>query len=421
MSMTRNPLAPAPRAHGGYPVTRSLSLALLIAASLAPRGGLAVEYALLPTIGLQGVYNDNILLTTLPHQAVYGLIASPQIDIAAAAETWQIAGSGRLRSSRYSGGGDLDSDDKFYSFNSHLQQERNLWELTGSTAKESIALSEISDPDKGLVVDSRTHRTSRTLSPAWTRTLGERSVARLSYVSSDVHYDTGVHLQNYTNDDTGLYISYLVSERGKVFLTVDYADYQSPSIQYRSSTLSRMLGLTYNVSETFTATLSGGGRKTRSEQVVCFLNSCQLFPDISRVLSAKDSGSLYDIDLQQSFERTRLGFGGGRSIDPTGSGTQIQTDSWLFSVDQQLSPRLTASLHMSTYRSTEIGGTVGRYPDQQRFQTEPRIRWNWTERLVLEGSYLRTRIRYFESAGEPISDSIRLTLTYTLQRLALSR
>jgi len=42
----------------------------------------AAEWSLLPSIGVKGVYNDNLLLTALPHDATYGYWVSPAAEFA---------------------------------------------------------------------------------------------------------------------------------------------------------------------------------------------------------------------------------------------------------------------------------------------------------------------------------------------------
>ena len=52
----------------------------------------AAEWSLLPSIGVKGVYNDNLLLTPLPHEATYGYWVSPAAEFAGKTERLEVSG-----------------------------------------------------------------------------------------------------------------------------------------------------------------------------------------------------------------------------------------------------------------------------------------------------------------------------------------
>ena len=67
----------------------------------------AAEWSLLPSIGVKGVYNDNLVLTPLPHKATYGYWVSPAAEFSGKTERLEV--SGRIAAdfvSYYGGRGD---------------------------------------------------------------------------------------------------------------------------------------------------------------------------------------------------------------------------------------------------------------------------------------------------------------------------
>lgn len=404
------------------------SIVLFILGLLVPAVSSAVEYSAQPSISLQGVYDDNILLTTQPHPSVSSGVITPQIDLAAAMENWQIAATGRLRSVRYSGNTGLDTNDKFLNFSSSLIKERTQWRLSGATFKESTLLSENFTPDLGIV-RTQTHRTTRSIAPAWSALLTEATELKLDYQSSDVSYDKGVRgpFNDYQSNQTNLSLSNVLSSRTQIFISGSNSTFEVPAAEYSSKTNSWQLGLTRDFSETLKATLSAGGRKTTAKRVVhcdpqnlIFGLFC-LVP-INRVDTTKDSGSVYNLNIQKQLERTHIDLTVNRGIDPSGSATQIQTNTVSFGISHDITQsRLTAGFNASGYRSKAIGGNAASYPARDYYLLEPSLSWRWTERLSLSGSYRRVRLKFRDSASAPVSNAIQVTISYQAPKLSVSR
>src|SRR4029077_15822727 len=56
----------------------------------------AAEWSLLPSIGVKGGYNDNLLLTRFPHDATYGYWGSPAAEFAGKTERLEVSGRGAV-------------------------------------------------------------------------------------------------------------------------------------------------------------------------------------------------------------------------------------------------------------------------------------------------------------------------------------
>jgi hypothetical protein len=305
-----------------------------------------------------------------------------------------------------------------------------LWQLNGATSKESTLLSETFNPDLSIA-QTQTRRTTRSIAPSWTTFLTESTQFKLGYQSSDVSYnkEATTTFSNYQNRQANLTLSNQLAERTQVFISGSYSDFKVPTTEYSSKTNSWQLGLTHDFSETLKMTLSAGGRETSSEQRCEFLTFffsevCipPSSPATTYILQSKDSGSVYNMDVQKQFERTRVSGLISRGVDPSGSGTEIQTDTLSLTVAHDITPTtLNISFAAGGYRSKAIGGNTSNYQERDYYQLGPRISWRWTEHLSLDGSYRRVRLKYADSNNVPTASVVLLSLSYRAPRYSISR
>src|SRR5216117_3185262 len=68
----------------------------------------AAEWSLLPSIGVKGLYNDNLLLTSLPHDATYGHWVSPAAEFAGKTERLEVSGRVAADFVSYYGGNQIN-------------------------------------------------------------------------------------------------------------------------------------------------------------------------------------------------------------------------------------------------------------------------------------------------------------------------
>ena len=67
-----------------------LLVALIGAPDVASRSE-AAEWSLSPSVGVQGVYNSNLLLTYLPHNGTYGYWVTPATEFAGKTERLEVS------------------------------------------------------------------------------------------------------------------------------------------------------------------------------------------------------------------------------------------------------------------------------------------------------------------------------------------
>ena len=252
----------------------------------------AIEWAAEPSIRTGLEYNDNFFLTTAAHEAVAGANLGVNLDLVARQELWELRGGARLLSRRYEGREDLNTDDVFGTLGYYLKTDRNVWQLNASYASQSILNNDTIDPDIGLT-QKQTKRATTTAIPTWTWLVTETTQLRLDYQFADVQYQDGVsvNLLDYRQTATGLTLSDQISARTNIYAILNYSDFRvtTPEADIftpytaKSRTNSGQIGITYDFTETLKGSLSGGPRKTVSDDVIRHIglmriSSCVSYP-----------------------------------------------------------------------------------------------------------------------------------------------
>lgn len=416
-------------------LTRSVWLALLL-----PSATLAAEWFLDPAVSLGYEFHDNIFITTLPHDDVTGQKLASRFDFGVREATWDIRGTAEFRIGRYSKE-ELDSENGFFKASSRFNTDRDSFRIDLSTTDDSALTGDQVDADTGLV-RGQVDRKTEVIAPSWTRSLTERSQLHIGYQLTDVSYEHGqsVRLFDYEQEGLTAQLLYQWSERLQLSLTAGRSEYRVPYTGYNSDSRFYQTGLTHRFSETFDWGVTFGKRETEIDQMglgcpadtsyyyagsffgyLCQLPSGVLEPLRPVTFSSRGSGETYNVNLDKRFELTRVNLNFGRRIDPTGSSTEVETDSVAFRLERPIrSTRLTVSLALEGFKARSIGGYAAN-TDRDYYRAEPRLQWKMTEHWTLDASYRYTHQKYLTQAEAADANSVYLTVGYRWPRLAVSR
>lgn len=401
-----------------------LALAYCLVMLGIPKTSEAIEWVADPSVRLGLEYNDNISLTTAPHKSVSGTNLTTNLDLGARQENWDLWGGVRLSRRRYVDRDDLDGDDRSANLRYQFRTERNLWALKGSYADESILNPATIDPDVG----NQTTRTTTSINPAWSRSLTETTQLRVDYQYFDTQYenDLSLSLLDYRQQAVNLTVSDQLTQRTNVYAILGYSNFEvtSPESQIKTSytsasqTNTAQLGISHDFTETLKGNLSGGPRKTTSETRICG------FLCLARVTEADTSyGSVFKGSLESRLELTRTTIGLSRSIDPSGSGSEVQTNNLSLTIDRQITPeRLSARFVADGYKFEALGATSSSI-DRNYYRLEPGLRWRWTRDITLDASYRYSRQRYLSASATEVAsaNAVFVTFSYTIPKRSISR
>lgn len=424
-------------------------LACAVVALGLPNVSRAVEWAAEPRIGIGAEYNDNIFLTTVAHEAVHGFSLTPSLDFSAGQPNWEVRSSTQLTDKRYAGRSDISGDSGTETLTYKFNTERSLLRLKGSYTDEAAWSGSSINPDIGLVqTNIRRYTTMANLTWMWA--LSETIQLTADYQWSAVRYPKGLraNLLDYQQQIPSLSLTDRISERTKLTAAVAYSEFEVttpvrdlyfPLNIYtgKSSTNFAQIGIAHDFTDTLKGTLSAGPRNTTQQIVslpwmVLFVNqaSCVYFmTSTGQDPSACDSvqqtshghGTVFSGILESTLELTHATLSLSRSVDGSGSGSQVETTNASLRIDRQLTPeRLSLSLAADGYLVNALGVTTTA-TDRHYYSVSPGLHWRWTENLSLDGSYRYTRQRYVGNSDYARSNAVYLSLTYNWPKFSVSR
>jgi hypothetical protein len=372
----------------------------------------AAEWSLLPSIGVKGVYNDNLLLTPLPHDATYGYWVSPAAEFAGKTERLEVSGRVAADFVSYYGGQESRFTNLFLPLTLRYKTETDLLGFTGGFTRDNTLMGEL--VDTGVVLRF-TQRNQWKANPSWTRRITEKLSVQSSFQLNDTTYENGssLGLVDYQLLGGSGGLLYQLTEQDQIQLSGSYVNFyttNAPS-SFRASFPGVNLSLTHAFTETLTGTASGGPSFVSSTTQTAGDN-----------IKAESTVWLFGGNLIKKFERTSIQVNVTRNIVPSGFGLLIQTDRAGLTVSHDLTETLTASFDGSGYSVSGITqrATGGTFPDSRFLSATPRIAWKFLEWWKLELSYTY-RHREVDGFSDPaMSNGTVIMLTYYPPKLAFS-
>ncbi|HZC68508.1 MAG TPA: hypothetical protein VE201_07835 [Nitrospirales bacterium] len=357
-------------------------------------------------MSLKEEFNDNILLTTMPHQTVWGTTVSPELRFNALTENTEIRGSARMNFVKYYGDTGLDTTEQYFQASTAYSMERDVWGLGGAVTRDSTLTGELRET--GLV-NARVPRDLRSVNPTWKRSMTERLSLQSGYQFADVTYGTTGSLFAYQTHGGTAGLSYQLSEQDLVEGTGSYLHFEAPSAHSRSSDYGVQLGLTHRFSETLRGSLTGGARRTTS--VVTAMGATL---DDRRTVWAADGS------VEKQFETGVVRGRFSREINPSGAGYLVQVDHLSIAVERELTDTMKGFITGEAYWIEALRREVT-IPNGSYYRIAPTWRWQWNEWWSLEVSYSYAGRQAGGGAGAAEQNVTSVNLTYSGYKWAVSR
>ena len=299
----------------------------------------AAEWSLLPSIGVKGVYNDNLLLTPLPHDATYGYWVSPAAEFAGKTERLEVSGRVAADFVSYYGGEQNNFTNIHLPLTVRYKTEKDLLGFTGGFIRDNTLMSELLTTG---VVLRFTQRNQWTANPSWTRSITEKLSVQSSFQLNDTTYENGLSLGlvDYQLFGGSGGLLYQLTEQDQIQLSGSYVNFHTTNAPspFRASFPGVNLSLTHAFTETLTGTAYGGPSFVSSTTQTASDN-----------IKAQSTVWLFGASLAKKFESTSIQVNVARNIVPSGFGLLIQTDRAGVTVSHDLSETLTASFDGSGY------------------------------------------------------------------------
>lgn len=372
----------------------------------------AAEWSVVPSLGVKGMYTDNLLLTPLTHDATYGYWISPAAEFAGKTERLEV--SGRVASDfvSYYGGEATTFTNVFLPLSVRYKTEKDVLGFTGGFTRDNTLMGELQTT--GVVVRF-TQRNQWNASPSWTRSLTEKLSVQSSFQFTDTTYENGLHLGlvNYQLVGGSGGLLYQLTEKDQVQLTGMYTSFRttnSPS-GFQASLPGAMMTITHAFTESFSGTVFGGPRVLGTTTHTTGGN-----------INTQETVWIYGASFSKQFERASVQVNVGRDIVPSAFGLLIQTDRIGLSSSYKTSETVTAFLDVIGYRTSGATQTSsgGNLPEQRYVSASPKLAWKFLEWWKLEASYTHSWRDVDTFATPATSNATMLMLTYYPPKLALS-
>lgn len=373
--------------------------------------GRAAEWSAEPSLGVKGEYNSNLLLTSLPHDEVWGHWVSPGVKFAGSTEALEISGRAAADFVRYYGGTERSLTNLSFPLSVRYQAERETFNLEGGFTRDNTLMGELQQTG---VVLSFTQRNLWNLSPSWTHALTERLSVQAGYQYSNATYENGLSLGlvNYTIQGGSGGLLYHLTERDQVQVTGSYTNFHAPQANgLRSEIYGGQVSLTHYLSESITAVLSGGPQ---------FVTSTV---NITGAPRTQQTVWVFNGTLRKKWDDAAIQLEVAREIFPSGFGLLLQTDRVGVTVSKDLTERLTASLGAHVLLASSVATQAGAvsFPENRYVNVSPHVTWKPSEWWALDLSYTYAH-RHVDSLNETAVGNIAtVMLTYFPPKLTVGR
>ena len=405
----------------------------------------AAEWAITPALKMSYEQNDNIRMTLQPHNSVRGSTIAPRLDMGVQSEVWGIIGTAEVARRNYTGEQGLDRDEQTFRLSSQFKTERSSFVISASSKYEALISIQQEDPDL-VLVSTQKFRQTKSVKPAWTWSVTERTQLQVEYQLTGVSYVDGqsVGLYDYQWRAATATLSYFISPRDQFFVTANYSRYRVPAMSLQqqlpsqdvglvsavldvdSKTPSFRVGISHTFSETMQGTLMLGQRKTSMERTVqiCGPQYFSIFFVGYGCASpgsqlTHDSGTTFSGDLKKKFERLDLSIAASRDIGVSGAGTEVEADSVSLQLERPITARLRGVLSASGNKTRSIVGAAS--ADRRQYSIQPRLEWQWTREADLSLAYNYRHLKRELETREMQSHAVYLKLIYTWQKFSISR
>jgi hypothetical protein len=361
---------------------------------------------------VKGLYNSNLLLTTLPHDATYGYWVSPTAEFAGKTERLEVSGKIAADFVSYYGGQNSSFTNIFLPLTLRYKTETDVLGFMGGFTRDNTLMGELLTT--GLVLRF-TQRNQWTANPSWTRSITEKLSFKSDFQMNDTTYENGLSLglvdYQLLGGSGGLL--YHMTEQDQVQLSGSYASFYTTNAlsPFRASFPGANLSLTHAFTETLTGTASGGPSFVSSTTYTAGDN-----------IKAQNTVWLFDGNLTKKFERTSVQVSASRNIVPSGFGLLIQTDRAGLTVSHDLTETLTVSFNGSGYITTSITQrtTGATFPENRYYSASPSIAWKFLDWWKAELSYTYRRREVDGFSDVAMSNATMFMLTYYPPKLAFS-
>jgi len=341
-----------------------------LVASTAP----AAEWSGSATLFLREEYNDNILMTTAPHDTVWGSTASSLLTLAMRDERLQVKAAALTEYTRYAGQQGLDTTIYDLTLSPVYTTGRATWGLDGELKQDLTLGGELQETG---VVLTRSRRRTGSVGPSLTWALTEKTSLQWQYRLTHVLYPGGdPGLVNYDLQEATMAAIVSATERSSVTVSLDYTEYRATSVSYLSRDYAARIELTHHFTELTTGSLAAGGHQSTSTA--------------GSSGTDRQWGWLFDGHLERQSEVMTVTGRVSHEVYPSGAGYLLEVAHASGQINRNLFLSLSVFASADAYLSTALRTDI-HIPDSRYYSTGAGLSWKWNEHWATDASYQYSR------------------------------
>lgn len=372
---------------------------------------MAAEWTVQPYLDLGAMRDDNVRLTTAPHETTSAYVAAARMRAERETEVSKANMNIFVAHTRYHAGELPDKTEHGLKLDaSRRTSERGTLGLSGEYRRDALfervvvreeeGVGDVRDVDVGLTTEAEVRRHYRVLRPSWNWLLTERSSVRLAYRRTDVSFSNsgGTRLFDYEDDLLSGSYHRQLTQRDEFIVTTNVSRYRPDTTDAEADTLQLLVGRGRAFSETLRGSMSVGASRSKE-----------------RVGAQEESstGAVVNAALRQRSELSTLEGVISRDVTPSGIGRALRTDQVRLHWARKLQPMIELVFEGRFLRTRLIEGTDPSV-NRRYYQISPELRWRWLENLSVVGSY-RYRHQKFEASPDSAdSSTVFLGVSYRL-------
>lgn len=379
----------------------------------------ASERLLEANVNARAEYNDNIFLTSRPHDAAKGIIITPELSAIIKEEHWEANLTARIKSHNYSDS-NLNSNDQYFNLTGRYRANRNIFSLNINHDLASNLNS--SSTDFGIV-GRRVNQKRQSLTPQYTRLITERLYLSLTYSYTDVDYfdaDNTGFTPYITQSGVGA-LSYNLSEKDVLTFNLTAVDYVSKNELVTYQLFMSRIGIDHKLSETLsTDFLVGVSRRNSTNLQTQSFDFFGLSVRITQEIDAQNRGLVLDAGITQKFETGTLEGRISRDNNTNSFGGLDEVNRFKLNYKHKISELWRYDVNGRYDDITSIS-SGSRGTDRKLFQFESIAVYSLSKKWHVSASY-RYVLRRFKSdtsnSRAPHSNRIYAGLTYNFPPLS---
>lgn len=366
------------------------------------------EWSFTPLASLEGLYNDNYQLVSLPHHTEWAAMFLPEVLFSMENEKWNISGKGHWSFNRFFQDPELNADEHDLSLSTSLNMsEKRMIHFSESNQVDTTLESELNQT--GLFV-VWTERYLNTISLGYEEKINERLNLNHQYIFTDVSYaGNNFGLNDYFVHSFSSSLQEDWNERMKLFSNGYFSYSQIEGFLTIARDIGFSGGSKFQYSEAIKGSLSAGGHWTDTS--ISF---------IGETLQNRGSGWTLAGQIEKEFESGHAVLDLTQDIQVSGAGTIIQVDRASAGFDQNISERLSLSLNAALSLSQPFANPLF-FPRSEYRRYEGKIIWKATNEIDLTLEYSYIRVATERVPASPEANSAYLLATWHPLKKSISR